>query len=185
MSSHGDDGGEPPQTALTLSSPLLSPSILDISRPVVTPTSHIAVICLSHPCLSSITAHDAHQILTWLLDDSPPTFKGLLLLCFPPVFPPLPASVPLPLLLSLFPLSPSPLMSTYRQDMPPKGGFAPIHHIPDVKRKGFSNITLLGIASGLILYGITKYIVIQKAEKYTQQHTQRGDEGESVIDSDL
>ena len=60
--------------------------------------------------------------------------------------------------------------STYRQDMPPKGGFDPVHVVPNTKRKGFSNLALLAIAAGLITYGLTKYIVRQKAEK---SHTPR------------
>ena len=63
--------------------------------------------------------------------------------------------------------------STYRQDMPPKGGFAPVIKLPDTKRKGFSNIALLGLATGLITYGIAKYLYYQKQEKshHTRTHT--------------
>jgi len=53
---------------------------------------------------------------------------------------------------------------SYVQDLPPPGGFAPITRVANTRRKGFTNITLLAIATGIMTYGLAKYIIVQKRE---------------------
>lgn len=43
--------------------------------------------------------------------------------------------------------------------MPPPGGYPPIRTLRSAPKKGFSNITLLLIAGGVMTYGFAHYII--------------------------
>jgi len=50
------------------------------------------------------------------------------------------------------------------QDMPPPGGFKKINAVRYIPKKGFSSLTLLGLATGITAYGLFTYIVKMKAK---------------------
>jgi len=54
-------------------------------------------------------------------------------------------------------------MSRPRQDLPPRGGFAPIKYIRHIPRKGFSGLAVLGGVTAISAAGLAAYIVKQTA----------------------
>lgn len=61
---------------------------------------------------------------------------------------------------------------SFHQDVAPAGGFPPIKIGRYLPKKGFSSITLLAITTGIIGYGLTKYIVKQREENVLRRARQ-------------
>jgi len=70
----------------------------------------------------------------------------------------------------------------FSQDMPPPGGFGNVKIDYRAQKKGFSNLTFLALTTGVITFGLARYIYYQKQEKsehstapaaHTSQHRLR------------